>query len=94
MKLGCYLGTSIDVGPAMTAQILTENRQVLHRLTYRLLTQKELLDKDGSDAQEQCMARVSERLGTPILPRELEDIGLKKTHQYDPFEDETQNEQR
>ena len=25
LKLGCYLGPSIDVGPAMTAKILTEN---------------------------------------------------------------------
>ena len=34
LKLGHYLGPSIDVGPAMTAKILTENGQVLHRLTY------------------------------------------------------------
>ena len=31
LKLGHYLGPSIDVGPAMTAKILTENGQVLHR---------------------------------------------------------------
>ena len=39
----------INVGPAMTAKILTENGQVLHRSTYRLLTVEELLDKDDSD---------------------------------------------
>ena len=37
------------------------------------------------------MARVHKKLGFHILPRELEDIGLEKTLQYDPYEDETQN---
>ena len=49
-KLGCYLGPSIDVDPAMTTKILTENRQVLHRSTYQPLTPDELLDRDGSDS--------------------------------------------
>ena len=39
LKLSNYLGPSIDVGPAMTATILTENGQMLHRSTYRPLTQ-------------------------------------------------------
>ena len=39
------------------------------------------------------MARVYERLGSQVLPRELEDIGLENTPQCDPYEDETQNEQ-
>ena len=38
------------------------------------------------------MARVYERLGPRVLPRELEDTGLENTPQYDPHEDETQNE--
>ena len=40
------------------------------------------------------MARVYKRLGSPVLPKELEDIELENTPQYDPYEDETQNEQR
>ena len=50
LKLDHYLGPSIDVGPAMTMKILTENGQVLHRSTYQPLTPDELLDKDGSYA--------------------------------------------
>ena len=46
LKLGHYIGPSRDVGPAMTTEILTENGQVLHISTYRLLTPDELLDKD------------------------------------------------
>ena len=49
LKLSCYLGPSIDIGPSMTAKILTENGQALHQSMYRLLSQDELLDKDGSD---------------------------------------------
>ena len=41
IKLGHYLELSIDVGPAMTTKILTENGQVLHRSTYRSLTTEE-----------------------------------------------------
>ena len=50
LKLGHYLGSGIDVSPAMTAKIPTENGQVLHRSTYPPLTPDELLDNDGSDA--------------------------------------------
>ena len=39
------------------------------------------------------MARVYERFGSQVLPRKLEDIGLENTLQYDPYEDETQNDQ-
>ena len=39
------------------------------------------------------MARVLCRLGLHVLPRDLEDLGLEDTQQYDPFEDETQNEE-
>ena len=48
LKLGHYFLLSIDVGPVITAKILTQNEQVLHRLTYRPLTSDEIADKDGS----------------------------------------------
>ena len=89
LKLGYYLGPSIDVGPAMTSKILTENGQVLHRSTDGWLTPGELLDENGTDAQEQFMARVYERLGSQLLLRKLEDIGLENTLQYYPYKDET-----
>ena len=90
LKLGPYLRPIIDISPAITTKILAENRQVLHRSTYKPLNQDESLDKDRSDAQEQFMARVYERLGSWVLPRELEDIGLESTPQYDPYENDTQ----
>ena len=73
----------------MTAKILTQNGQVLHRSTYRPLTPDEITNKDVQDAQEQFMTRVYERLGSQVLPKELEDIGLESTTQCDQYEDET-----
>ena len=80
LKLGCYHVPSIYIGPAMMS-------------TYCSLTPNELLDKDGSDAWEWFMVRVYERLGSHVLPRELEDLGLENTPQYDLYENETQNNQ-
>ena len=77
----------------MTTKILTENGYVLHRSTYQPLTPDVLLDRDGPDAREHFMARVYDRLGSHVLPKELEDLGLEDTPQYNPYEDETQNEQ-
>ena len=92
-KYGLYLGPSIDIGLAMTTNIFTENEQVFHRSTDGPSMLDELSDKDGSDAHQQFMARVSERLRSQVLPRELEDIGLESTPQCDLYEDEMQNEQ-
>ena len=46
LKLGHYLGPSIDVSPATMTKILTENGQVLHRSVHRPLNPDELSDKD------------------------------------------------
>ena len=42
LVLGRYLGPSIDVGPALTAKILKQNGEIVHRSTYRGLTPEEL----------------------------------------------------
>ena len=39
------------------------------------------------------MAIVYNRLGSQVLPRDLEDIRLENTPHYDTYEDETQNDQ-
>ena len=77
----------------MTTKILTENGQVPHRSTYRPLTSDKIANKHGSGAQEHFMARVYEKLLSSVLPRELEDIRLENTPQYNPYQDETQNDQ-
>ena len=39
------------------------------------------------------MARVHEKLGSSVLPRELEETGLENTPQYDLYKDKMQKEQ-
>ena len=52
---GKYMGTSIDIGPAMTIEILKSYGQYVHRLTYCSLTAGEFEDpkeKECHDAFE------------------------------------------
>ena len=42
LVLGRYLGPSIDVGPALTAKILKQNGEVVHRSTYCGLTPEKI----------------------------------------------------
>ncbi len=44
LVVGKYLGPSIDVRPAMNPKILTPMGKVVHHITYRPLTPKELAD--------------------------------------------------
>ena len=60
LKLGHYLGLSIDLDPAMAAKILTQNGQMLHRFMYRPLTPDVASDQEGSDDHKQFMAREHE----------------------------------
>ena len=62
-----------------------------YSVPYLTFDPNEIADNDESDAQDNFMTRVPEKLGSWVLHRELEDIGLKMTSQYSPYEDETQN---
>ena len=73
----------------MTAIILNGHRQVFHSSPYRPLTPDEILDRDGSDAQEQFVARVYERLEFQVLPRELKNIWLENIPHHDSYKNET-----
>jgi hypothetical protein len=44
LVLGRYLGPSTNIGPAMTAKILKKTGHVVHRSTFRALTDDELQD--------------------------------------------------
>ena len=50
-------------------------------------------DKDGSNAWEQFMARVHEKLGSLIIPRELEDLALQNTSDNDLYKDKVFHKQ-
>ena len=68
--LGRYLGPSIDVGPAMTAKILKANGEVVHRSTYRSLTDEEIATEQAErDAFDKL---VQERYGEPMEAADFE----------------------
>ena len=98
MLLGRYLGPSFDIGPAMTAKILKENGQYVHRSTYRSLTNDELGDPLEQEARKQFDQKIAEILGTKFmtgtspLKDELPALGDSdddvETPIYEPYEDD------
>jgi hypothetical protein len=68
--LGRYLGPSIDVGPAMTAKILKANGEVVHRSTYRSLTDEEIETEKAE--RDEFDKLVQERYGEPMEAADFE----------------------
>ena len=61
--LGSYCGPIIDVGPAITANILRKNGQQFHRSTYRVLTPDELLNTDEIKARDEFYTAIRDMVG-------------------------------
>ena len=61
MYLGRYLGPSIDVGPALTANILKSNGDMVHCSTYRSLLPEEF--NDEKELRRQFNVMIEEKLG-------------------------------
>ena len=71
--LGRYLGPSIDVGPAMTAKILKANGKVIHRSTYRSLTEQEWADEIETKDHQEFDEKVKVKLGQLMQASDLHD---------------------
>ena len=87
--LGRYLGPSFDVGPAMTAKVLTVKGTYHHTSTFRHLTQDELMGPEEIKLREHFDVAVEKKLGisskdtdlvkeimdadTPHLPRYVDE---------------------
>ena len=61
MYLGRYLGPSIDVGPALIANILKSNGDMVHCSTYRSLLPEEV--NDEKELRRQFNVMIEEKLG-------------------------------
>ena len=61
--LGRYWEPTIDVGMTMSAKIIKENGQVLHRLTYQALTWDEWDREECKDESRSLMELLYQRLG-------------------------------
>ena len=69
LVLGRYCGTIIDVGTALTAKIMRNNGQQVHRSTYRVLTPDELANPDEIKASDEFDTAIGAKLG-PAAPAE------------------------
>ena len=85
--LGRYLGPSIDVGPAMTAKILKENGQVVHRSTYRPLTQDEIDSREEQLVRDAFDKSVKEKLGPEAKRTDFDDDPDVETPTFDVYAD-------
>ncbi|KAL7526268.1 LOW QUALITY PROTEIN: hypothetical protein ACHAXR_003858, partial [Thalassiosira sp. AJA248-18] len=101
LKLGRYLGPSIDVGCAMTAKILKSNGEFVPRSTLRRLTKDEIESAVHADMRTQFMLAITTKLGpgaiasdfppedvTPSLERYEDDDASSAQWPEAPPEDE------
>jgi len=84
--LGRYLGVAIDVGPAMTAKILKANGEVVHRSTYRGLTEKEVNNAAHIAQRDEFDASIAEKWGADCTPEDFPDVALEDTPHYNQFD--------
>ncbi len=87
-----YLGLLIDIGPAMTAKILTLMGKVVHCSTYRLLMPKELADPVEQDRMEALLQAAEDLWGNRLVRGQLEEVGLIHTPDPQPYLDDQQTD--
>ena len=72
LVLGRYCVQSMDVGPALTENILRMNGQQVHRSTYRDFTPDELLNPDDIKACDEFDTPIKEKLGPAVSAKYFE----------------------
>ncbi len=85
--LGRFLGVAIDVGPAMTAKILKSNGEVIHRSTYRGLTDEEVTRPAHIALREEFDEMIEEKWGKDCTPEDFPDVAMEDTPHYNKFDD-------
>ena len=89
--LGRYLGPAHDVGPAMTARILKKNGRVAHTLTYRHLTQDEILDEGEKAEREEFTRTVNGKIGSPLTAKDSDEINQEAvTPKFELYSDDVE----
>ena len=74
--LGRYLGPSFDVGPAMCAKFLKENGEVVHRTTYRHLTNDEVNDPIHIANRQHFDKCIAARHGTGLTYEDVQNLDM------------------
>ena len=96
--IGRYLGPSTDIGPAMTAQLLKSNGWIVHRSTYRGLTQDEMKCPDHTRKRREFDDEIRRKLGTGYdpdrgIPDEPDETAIEGTPGYDLAEEESTSQE-
>ena len=84
--VGKYLGPEIDVDPAITANIMNENGEVVHRSTYHGLKEDEWTNKDHILLRKEFDKKIKHRFGRDIYPDNFPEVNLEDTPLYDMYE--------
>ena len=92
LVLGRCCGPSIDVGPALTADILRTNGQQFHRSTYGALKPDELVNLDGIKALDEFDMATEENLGPATSAKYSESDLEIVTPSLDRYEDDEEHQ--
>ncbi len=76
LHLGKYLGSSIDVGPTMTAMILQHDGEVVYHSTYQSLTVEEQADLTIQKDMITFRESVEDFLGEKLTHNELQELRI------------------
>ena len=90
--LGRYCGPSIDIGHALTANILRNNGQQVHRSTYRALTPDELVYPDDIKACDEFDTAIEEKLGPASSAKYFNSDPDIFTPNLDQYEDDDEHQ--
>jgi hypothetical protein len=91
IQLGRDLGAAIDIGPAMSRNILKANGQVLYRTSVRSLTFDEIQSPTEIAERLQFDVSVEEKLGKSMLNADFKDdpeFADFVTPTFEPYEDD------
>ena len=84
-----YLKPEINFGPAMTANIMKGNYEVVNQSTYPGLKEYECTNQAHISLKKDFDSNIKDRFGPDILPDAFPDVNLEDTPLYEIYEDDT-----
>ena len=91
LVLGRNCGPSIDVGTILTAKILRNNGQQVHRSTYRAFTPDESVKPDYIKARDEFDTAIEDKLGPAASATYFESVPEILTPTLDRYEDDREH---
>ena len=92
LVLGRYCDTSIDDGPELTAKIMRNYGQQVHRSTYRALIPDEFVNTDKIKASDKFETYIGDKLGPAASAEDFESNPEIITLTLDCYEDDEEHQ--